>query len=111
MGTLSDAEGRDLCRLPPVSSEGGDVELACTGTAGEAPEWELCLFPDRLHVAVGGETLDVRPGCETIDLGGPVAVRALGRFGLSLDVSEWLSGSTLPLDFLGSTFGGTRSDQ
>jgi hypothetical protein len=112
MSTLLDAEDRELCWLLPASSVGGEVDVACTGTAGEASEWELCPFPGRLQIAVGRGTLDGQVR-ETIGRwGGPIAVRArLGRFGLSsplaaLDASEWLSRSPLALDFLESPLSG-----
>jgi hypothetical protein len=74
MSTLLDAEDRDLCWLLPTSSP-PTVDVACTGTAGETSEWELCPFPGRLQIAVGGGTLDGQVR-ETIGPGGPIAVRA-----------------------------------
>jgi hypothetical protein len=76
MSTLSDTEDRDIRWSSPASSVGGEVDVACTGMAGEASEWEPCPFPDRLQIAVGGETLDGQSVRETIDPGGPIAVRA-----------------------------------
>jgi hypothetical protein len=42
----------------------------------ERPQWELCPFPDRLQIADGGGTLDGQPVPDTVDPGGPIAVRA-----------------------------------
>jgi hypothetical protein len=72
MSTL-DVKDRDLCWWLPASSVGGE-DVACTETAGEASEWELCPFPDRLQIAAGGGILDGQR--EIIGPGGPIAVRA-----------------------------------
>ena len=69
-------EDREICWLPPASSVWGEADVACTGTAGEASEWELCPLPDRLQTASGGGTLDGQPARETIAPGGPIAVLA-----------------------------------
>lgn len=76
MPTLSDSEDCDIRRLSPAFLVGGEVDVACTGTEGEASEWELSPFLDRLQIAAGGGTLDGQPVRETIDSGGPNAVRA-----------------------------------
>jgi len=55
---------------------GGRGGCGFTGTTGEASEWELCPFPDRLRIASGRGTLDGHSVRETVDLGGPTAVRA-----------------------------------
>jgi hypothetical protein len=79
MSTLLDAEVRDICWLSPASSVRDGVDVA-----GEVSEWELYPFSDLLQIAAGGGTLDGQFTRETIDLGGPIAVRAHRRFGFSV---------------------------
>jgi hypothetical protein len=79
MSSLLDPDDGDI---PPASSLGGKVDVACPGMAGEASEQE-----GRPFSGVGLGSLDGRPVRETI---GFVAVCVcVGRcFGFSVDVSD-----------------------
>jgi len=87
MSNLLDLDDRDICWLPPTSSLGGEVDVACSGMASEASEREVrpAPFPGRV---VGLGTLDGQPVRETIGFVA-VRVRASGCFGLSVDVLDW----------------------
>jgi len=100
MSNLLDSDDRDICWLPPASSLGGEVDVACTGMAREASEREVSPFPGR---AIGLGRLDGQSVHETI---GFAAVRAGRCFRLSVDVSEWLLQFPPALEFLETPLGG-----
>jgi hypothetical protein len=85
MSNLLDSDDCDICWLPPASSLGGEVDVACSGMASEASEREVRRFPGRV---VGLGTLDGQPVRETIGFAA-VRVRAGECFGLSVDVLDW----------------------
>ena len=76
---LTRTEDCDICWLLPPSSTGRGVDVSCTATVGDAPEWELCPLPDRLPISFSGGALDgqrVDEAVEAVDLSGPNAVCA-----------------------------------
>jgi len=73
MSSLLDSGDCDSCWLVLASLVEGKVDVACTGTVGEASEWELRHFPSCV-VGLGLGTVDGQTVHETIGLG---AVRAI----------------------------------
>jgi hypothetical protein len=102
MSNLLDSVDRDIPGwLPPASSLGGEVNVACTEMAGSERE---VPFPRRAH---GLGTLHGQPLREaTIGITAVTAVRACRCLGLSVDVSDWPLRSPSALEFPGTPLGG-----
>ncbi len=87
MSNLLDTDDRDISWLPPASSLGGEVDVACSGMASEASKREVRPVCRGRTVNLGLGTVGGQPRlCEFI---GFAAVRAHNIcFGLSVHVSS-----------------------
>jgi hypothetical protein len=99
MSNLLHSDDRDI---PPGSSLGGKVDVACPGMANEAPEREGRSFPGRV-VGLSLRTLGGQPVRETI---GFAAVRVGRCFGLLVSVSDWPLWFPPALEFLETPLSG-----